>query len=247
MKIFFAALFVLCLYITSVCAQQASNPPGDFTAPSEAIRGEAPPNADRPPREHRVLKQGPLAPSANDQLAYASFLRHRDTGLIRLLPRELQPNRMQAKIPDGGAYYSFADLTHVYGYSDLQLERNTLSVGLNGANYGMLINFGDVSLADITLKDPRVRFMAAYHVPKRESVARLEYKSFQQGLTVDGGFYRSRLPVTVNATYGLRSINYGHSDVLVAFRVVRKDPDGSIIILWKLLKHYPDPGLKQGK
>ncbi len=247
MKIFFAALFVLGLFIASVCAQQASNPPFDFPAPSESIRSETIRDAtrndlDRRPREHRVLTGGLLAPSINDRVVYASFLRERDTGLFRLMPRE-----KHLKIQDGGAYYSFADLTHVYGYSDLQLERNFLSVGFSGASYGTLINFGDVPLADITLKDPRIRFLADYHVPKRESAARFEFKRFQQGLTVDGGFYRSRLPVSVNATYGLRSINYGHSDVLVAFRIVRKDSDGSIIILWKLLKHYPDPELKQGK
>jgi len=51
------------------------------------------------------------------------------------------------------------------------------------------------------------------------------------------------LPVKVNTTYLLRSINYVASDVLVAFRVVRKDSDGSIIIIWKLLKNYPRPKL----
>jgi hypothetical protein len=33
------------------------------------------------------------------------------------------------------------------------------------------------------------------------------------------------------------------TDVLVAFRVVRKDADESVTIAWKLLKKYPEPKL----
>ncbi|MEK6283404.1 MAG: hypothetical protein AABN95_23880 [Acidobacteriota bacterium] len=41
----------------------------------------------------------------------------------------------------------------------------------------------------------------------------------------------------------LRSIGYRASDVLVAFKVVRQDTDGSVILAWKLLKKYPVPTL----
>ena len=41
-----------------------------------------------------------------------------------------------------------------------------------------------------------------------------------------------------------REIAEGRSmDVLVAFRIIRKDDDDSVIILWKLLKKYPKPEL----
>jgi hypothetical protein len=55
--------------------------------------------------------------------------------------------------------------------------------------------------------------------------------------------YGSRLPVEVRSTYLLRSIGYSTSDVLVAFKAVREDSDGSIILAWKLLKKYPVPEL----
>jgi hypothetical protein len=42
----------------------------------------------------------------------------------------------------------------------------------------------------------------------------------------------------------LRAINYRVSDVLVAFRVIRQDADGSMILLWKMLKTFPTPELK---
>ena len=61
---------------------------------------------------------------------------------------------------------------------------------------------------------------------------------FNDGMKVQGALYRSQLPLEINATYLLRSMIFGSSDVLVAFRIVRQDPDGSAIILWKRLKQY---------
>jgi hypothetical protein len=258
MKSFFAAssVVLVTLFLTaSVAAQQASNPPFDFDKHgaepperdwySDLVKGRA--------REDRVLKRGLLAPSAQDRQAHESFLRERNTGLVRLMPRELYDwemytTRKQVAVRGGGSYYSFAHLTHAYGYgSDLGLERNVLRVGFAGADFGILTTLGDVPLEGITRSDARIKFVVDYQVPARESAARSEVRRFQKGITVDGALYSSRLPVSVNATYILRSVNYDQSDVLVAFRVVRKDNDGSIIILWKSLGHYPSPQLARGK
>jgi hypothetical protein len=206
---------------------------------------------NQPPafREERVLKKGLLAPSQADRLAFAEFLRLRNTGLVRLLPREVYDSetyrtKKRINIRGGGAYYSFADLTHSYGFgNDLELDHNILSVGFAGADYGMLTKLGDQPLADITINEVRARFIAEYKPPKPEPAARSEFRRFQKGATIDGVLYRSRLPVEVGTTYLLRSIVYRTSDVLVAFRVVRKDTDGSVIIAWKLLKEYPVPQL----
>ena len=37
----------------------------------------------------------------------------------------------------------------------------------------------------------------------------------------------------------------GNSDVLVAFRVVEVESDGTALILWKLLKRYSTPQLER--
>ena len=39
----------------------------------------------------------------------------------------------------------------------------------------------------------------------------------------------------------LRSFHFDDTDVLVAFRIVRQDEDGSVILHWKLLKKFPAP------
>jgi hypothetical protein len=70
-----------------------------------------------------------------------------------------------------------------------------------------------------------------------------EQRRFGTGATIDGVAYKRRLPVEIGATYLLRSITFEEADVLVAFRVVREDADGSLIIAWKMLEKYPTPKL----
>jgi hypothetical protein len=200
-------------------------------------------------REPRVLKKSLLAPSEADRLQLAAFLQTPDTGLVRLLPREVYDSetyhtKKVLNVRGGGAYYSFADLTHAYGYgSDIQLDHNTLSVGFAGADYGMITNLGDQPLESLEPNDLRFKFLLDYKAPKPEADARAEFRRFQQGTLVDGAVYKSRVAVEVSATYLLRSIVYRKSDLLVAFRVVRQDTDGSVTLAWKLLKQYDNPQL----
>ncbi len=122
--------------------------------------------------ELQELEERFLAPSEEDFAAYAEFLHQPQTGLIRLLPREVyddyavrQNGKKSLTVRGGGAYYSFSRKTHEYGYgSDM----------------------------------------------------------------VNGALYQSRLPLELDTTYALRSINYSSADVLVAIRTVRKDTDGSV-------------------
>lgn len=262
MKSFFITAFctlAIVLLSAGASAQQASNPPFDFPAhvdvPGEKTpegaylemvrRNTRGPVRPGPPREPRVLKQGLLAPPVQIQATYAAFLSQPNTGLVRLLPREIYdwrtyrtPQRLQTN--GGGAYYSFFYLSHEYGFgSDIALDHNSLSAGgFGGTSYGMLTAFGDVGLAAISLEDPRAAFMATYKPAAEDALARCEYSRFGKGVTAGGYLYKRTLPVVVDSTYLLRSINYGTADVLVAFRLVRQDTDGSVIILWKLLKQY---------
>jgi hypothetical protein len=191
-----------------------------------------------------------LSPAQEDHAAYKEFLSQPDTGLIRLLPREVyeseayKKNQKTLTIRGGGAYYSFAKLTHEYGYgSDLELDSGYLSVGFAGADYGLLTELGDVSLGEINSDYPAARFLSDYIAAKDEPQARVEHRQIQVGQILDGATYKTRLPAKIGSTFLLRSIVYDYTDVLVAFRVVRKDTDGSLIIAWKLLKKFPKPEL----
>jgi len=202
-----------------------------------------------PVREPQVITTGLLAPSVQDRADHEKFLSQADTGLIRLLPREVYDWRVyktpqQIELRGGGAYYSFFYLAHEYGFgSDIELDHDFLSTGLAGADFGMLTDLGNVPLTDITIGDSRVSFMATYSPPNNEPGARLEQERVRKGFEVSGMTYRRSLPLSIGSTYLVRSIVYRRSDLLVAFTVTRKNDDGSVIVAWKKLKTYQVPEL----
>jgi hypothetical protein len=181
-----------------------------------------------------------LAPASEDQVAFAAFLRQPDTGLLRLLPREKYDGKLLTS--GGGAYYSFTRLAHEYGLgSDINLEQNRLKVGFVGADFGFLTRLGDVSIETVSLQHPGVQYLAAFNAPSKDAEAREEYRRGHPGFDVGGFTYANHLPALANSAYALRSISYRNSDVLVVFRVVRQDSDGSLVLLWKILKRFPVP------
>ena len=188
-----------------------------------------------------------LAPTASDRTQFATLLAQPNTGLIRLLPREryddhVIKNKQTIAMRGGGAYYSFKRLTHEYGFgSDIQLSLGELSVGFAGADYGMMVKLGDIAIEDITADLPAARTLLEYTPAKTEADARVEYRKFQTGGEVQGFVFKSRLPLEINTTYLLRSINYRDSDIVVGFRVVRKDTDDSVIMAYKVLKDFSAP------
>lgn len=190
----------------------------------------------------KVKERQFLAPAPEDQTEFAEFLRQPDTGLIRLLPREKYHQVLT--INDGGAFYSFSRRTHLYGSgSDLLLEQNHFSVGFAGANFGYILMLGDVPLEDVIPETEGVQFLASLTTPSKEPEARQQQHHASAGVKHGDFTYQDRVPVHIGKTYVVRSVNYNDTDTLVAFRVVRKDDDGSVILLWKMLKKFPTPKL----
>ena len=200
--------------------------------------------------ELAALEDQFLQPSDADRAEWAELLKEPNTGLIRLLPREkfdsdtYKDNKKTLTIRGGGAYYSFTRLTHEYGQgSDIELDSNNLSVGFAGADYGMIMNIGDISLQEVSIDNSSASLLARYEPPTREPEVRVEQRKFMTGTMLDGLPVKNRVPCETNSTYLLRSISFDRSDVLVALRVSRRDSDGSIIIAWKLLHKYDAPKL----
>jgi len=194
-------------------------------------------------REIKIREAELLAPSQEDQAKFAEFLNQPNTGLIRLMPREQYDHKLT--IRGGGSYYSFTRLTHEYGYgSDIELQQGHFSVGFAGADFGFMLNLGDVPIDDVTTETEGVKYLTAFMPPSAEPEARIQQRrawGFE-----DGGFkYKRDLLAKVNSTYVVRSVDYDTSDCLVVFRVVRQDEDDSVTILWKLLKKYPTPRLER--
>jgi hypothetical protein len=235
-KIFLAtAFFTLVVSAFSVSAQTQSR--DDVIKEIEAKRAEL-----------GVLEKKVLAVADSDREEFASFLSQPQTGIIRLLPREIYDGRRERglAINGGGAFYSFVRLTHEYGQgSDIMLEQGQLSVGFAGADYGFLLNLGDVSLEEVANDHVATRALLDYKPPVKEAEARGEHYKLWKGIELSGFTFKERVPAKVSNTYLLRSISMERSDILTVFRTVRKDTDGSFILVYKVLKTFPKPKMER--
>jgi len=183
-----------------------------------------------------------LAASPEDRARFAEFLVQRDTGLARLLPREKYREKLNLR--EGGAYYSFTRLSNSYDRDpQIGLEQEHFSTGFAGADFGFLVSLGDVPLEGVGLDQESTQYLAAFTPPTAEPEAREQQRRSAYGFDIGRNRYKGRLPVIVNGTYILRSISFDRFDVLVAFRVVRQDTDGSVILLWKKLREFSTPYL----
>ena len=175
-----------------------------------------------------------------DKTRYAEFLKRSDTGIFRLLPREKYDGKLS--IRGGGAYYSFTRLTHDYGYgSDIELSQGNFSAGSARLNFGFLVILDDIPLDSVTLDHPGLKFLLSFVPASVEPEIREQQRRSGNGVHADGFTYKSSAAALVNTTYALRSIDYSGADILVAFRAVRRDADGSMILIWKKLKSFQSP------
>ncbi|HLM55914.1 MAG TPA: hypothetical protein VK422_07255 [Pyrinomonadaceae bacterium] len=230
-KLCVLALTLVCLQLLSASARAQTDARAQAAAEIESLR-------ERIKAREVIL----LAPAREDYEAHAEFLSQPETGLARLLPREKWIYKLSTS--GDGAYYSFGRKSHEYGQgTDIGFEQGQLQVGFAGADFGFITNLGDVPLANITTETEGVKYLAAFNPPSNEPEARAEQRRTGAGFEVDGQRYARRVPAAVNNTYVLRSVSYSASDTLVAVRLLRKDADGSVVLLWKVMKTFPKPKL----
>jgi hypothetical protein len=231
---FSLTLVLACL---SVAAQTQTQSRDDVIKEIEAKRAEL-----------AVLEKKVLAVADSDRAEFAAFLSQPQTGVIRLLPREVYDGNSKRRlaIRGSGSYYSFVGKTHEYGRgSDIALEQNNLSVGFAGADYGLLLNLGNISLDQVASDHPATRALMDYTPPIKEADMRAEFRKLWKGIELSGFNFTSRVPAKVSNTYLLRSISTDESDIMVVFRVVRKDTDESLILVYKVLKTFPVPKMER--
>ena len=217
-----------------------------------------------PPKKPKLSKvaKAALAPPDDLKLAFKDFLKQKNTGLIRLLPRKENKERLMvsAKNPtvyipfrDGGSTYSFSNRKYSDGYvlPEISLGKDfnyppgkAFWVVSVGADFGFITKLGNVALEDVTVDRKEARFLVDLVAPNREPAAREYQRMSALGFEINGVFYRMLAPAENNTTYLQRTIDYDRADLLVAFRTVREEPDGSFVILWKILKKNPTPVFK---
>jgi len=238
----------------------------DINSRSEILRNMGSAPRFGPPKKPNLSKEAEaaLAPPDDLKLAYKDFLKQKNTGLIRLLPRKEKKEKMMvsaesptAYIPfrDGGSSYSFS--SRKYG-DDFAAPELRLDIDLNkglpgkafwvtgsGADFGFITKLGDVALEDVTVDRKEAKFLVDLAPPNREPAAREYQRRCSSGFEINGVFYRWWALAENNTTYLQRTIRYDKADLLVAFKTVREEPHGSFVILWKILKKNPIPAFKK--
>ncbi|MGC2237504.1 MAG: hypothetical protein WA584_15175 [Pyrinomonadaceae bacterium] len=165
--------------------------------------------------------------------------------VFRILPREKYDHKFT--IQGGGSYYSFTTKSHDYQkIAQIGLEQNNLKVGFAGADYGFLADLGEISLTDIDKETAEVNFLVNYKPPTSLPDVRVEQLKVRN-YEVNGLSFKQSFPAVVAHTYILRAISFDDADVLVAFKIYRKDTDGSLIIFWKLIENFEKPILARAE
>ncbi len=189
----------------------------------------------------KLLENDVIAPTIKDlrQAQKEGF------DVVRILPRERYENKFITQ--GGGSYFSFTTGSHDYQkIAQIGLEQNKLKVGFAGADYGFITDLGETSLADITEETAEVNFLINYKPPTNEPEVRFE-QSKANNYQTNGLTYKTYVPAVVAHSYILRAISFDRADILVAFKVYRKDTDGSLIIFWKSIKNFEKPTFERAK
>jgi hypothetical protein len=182
---------------------------------------------DLTPEQKRIL-----AASPEDQIRFTDVLKQANTGIIRLLPQgkleasyTVSADDPQSALPikGGGAYYSFAKKTHVFGlWSDICLRENVLHTGITELSFGLFTVLGDVPIESVTLQNPVVNSLHRIAPPTSVPEALVLRKRNAAGLTSGNITYGSAFQVRPNVTYILRSISFQQPDYLYRFNSLKE-------------------------
>lgn len=246
--------------------KKTSENPKIIIKPISEIKNATPLTKAKLNREQKIL----LAPDSNDLAAYAAFLKQPNTGLIKLFPDagcEENAGIVRADeeclkwIPNSG-FYSFRRKKYVgESLADIRYKNDFLiSDGLR--SQGIMTALGDVPLENVSLADKQLRFLVEYEPNPESHQADAQTKKITNGVKAGNYVYRSSWKMSENTTYALRVIAYRgafyfpfqgqkfdlldgdtRKDVIVAFRVIHQNADGSITLLWKELRRQDSPKL----
>ena len=207
---------------------------------------------------------------------YRAIIERDDAGLFKLVPdagcaensKVVTASEvcMKYTFPGAGNSYSF----RVKNYRIRHLADVTFSdanlVVTGTLTHGIFVNLGDVPLNEVSLQTAGLKYLTDFQPSASYEDANAINVSLDGGLMKNGFIYAMSLPAIENNTYALRSIAYRgrvmtsikgvpyneldfdrRRDIVVVFRIVQKDADGSISILWNQLSDKEAPKIKPGR
>lgn len=205
---------------------------------------------------------------------FAGFLRQENTGLFKFVVDygcgandkvvTATENCLKFTMPGAGNSYSFRTNNYrLRRLADLTFTGKSFFVS-GVLTHGILVNVGDVPLENVTLQSAGTKFIQEFQpVADVDKAVEIE-RQLINGIEKDGFLYSRALSAAENATYILRSIAYNgkiyrairgityneldfdkRKDITIAFRIVHRDADGSVTILWKELLKKDAPKIKR--
>lgn len=217
-----------------------------------------------------------LSVNEGDRQKYSLLLKSDQTGLIKLIPDlgcstnskvvVASEECLKYSMPGGGSSYSFRTGDYrIPQLADLTFFESAFEAG-GLLSHGIFTGIGDVPIENVTLQSPGVKYLSEIKPITKYDEAVKFHDNISKGMNNDGFFYCNRIKAVENMTYILRSIAYEgevpravngityneldfdkRKDVTVAFRVIRKEEDGSIILLWRELARTKSPKMEQKK
>lgn len=228
------------------------------------------PARKKPNKEQKKL----LEPNPLDLTKHSRFLNQPNTGIFRLLPdpgcdenvNVIRADRKCLESVPQSAFYSFREREHtVQPLSDIRLKNDHI-ISDGKLSQSFLVMLGDVKLEDVSLETDGLDFMQNYAAIAESEEARNQFVQLARGVKSEDFLYRKIVPVTENTTYALRAVAFRGSfyqtfrglrydlldgdnrvDLTVAFRIIRKNEDGSLTLLWKELDRRDAPKFKFAK
>ncbi len=169
-------------------------------------------------------------------------------------------------INGNGKYYSFRQNEYVTSkLADVGIQGDWIfSLGL--FNQGFLVNIGDVPLEQISLSTKGADFISNFSPALSIKESDEQFIKFENGVVNEGLLYQKLLPLEVGKSYILRVIAYKidysydkatsigtikyfplkddkREDIIIAFKILDKDEEGSTTMIWKELKTKESPEL----
>ncbi|MBS1794856.1 MAG: hypothetical protein JSS81_13435 [Acidobacteria bacterium] len=205
---------------------------------------------------------------------YADFLKLPKTGMIRLLKDmgcedgktgvAATDQCLKYPFPGNGSAYSFRQKSHwIRSLADIALADDVFSIAGSLA-VGMFVDVGDVALDRVSNTTPGADFIFDFKPSRDVDEANAQNDELKKGI-VKGNFrYLKQIRAAENRTFLMRYVAYRgvvrktfngflyneldfdkRRDLVVAFRVVKKEADGSVWLLWRELRSDDAPRLKQ--
>jgi hypothetical protein len=239
------------------------------TSTAAGVRNFFPFKAKRNKDQERRLR-----PNPEDVTKFAEFLKLPKTGIFRLTnDLGCESNVYIIRVDEncgnsipGGSFYSFREKEYTTAYlADLRFRDGILvSDGILSQN--ILVKLGDVPLENLSLQSNGIKYLTDFVPQTLSSEATKQFVQIIKGIRADKFEYRKALPAYENMTYAIRVVAYRGSlyrnfrgwifnlldgdkriDMILGFRIVRKDTDGSVTLLWKELDRKKSPKLERDK